>query len=60
MEEMNARDYLEYLNYAVSNGIIDVAKLVTDVEMNKRQELLEQHKYHISWILGNVTMKSSS
>ena len=47
MGEMSPQEYLEYLNYAMSNGIIDVAKLVTDVEMNKRQELLDKHKYHI-------------
>ncbi len=47
MGEMSSQDCFEYLNYAVSNGMIDVAKLVTAVEMNKRQELLEKHPYSI-------------
>ena len=47
MKELDPKDYYEYLNYAMSNGIIDVAKLVTEVEMNKRQELLEKHQYSI-------------
>ena len=47
MKELDPKDYYEYLNYAMSNDIIDVAKLVTEVEMNKRQELLEKHQYSI-------------
>ena len=47
MEEMNYRDYAEYLNYAMSNGILDVSKLVADVEMDKRQKILSNHKYSV-------------
>ncbi len=47
MVEMDYRDYAEYLNYAVSNGILDVSKLVADVEMDKRQEILSNHKYSV-------------
>ncbi len=47
MVEMDYRDYAEYLNYAVANGILDVSKLVADVEMDKRQEILSNHKYSV-------------
>lgn len=40
-------EYVELLNYAERNGIIDISKLKIDVEMSKREEYLKRHTYNI-------------
>ena len=37
----------EILNYAISQGIIDLSHIQDAVNMNKRKEILEQHPYSI-------------
>lgn len=37
----------EILKYAIENGIIDIAHVQEQIEMNKRKELLEKHPYKI-------------
>lgn len=39
----------DILKYAVENGIIDLSYVQEKIEMNKRKELLEKHKYDI-WV----------
>ena len=39
--------YVELLNYAERNGIIDISRLKIDVEMSKREEYLKRHTYNI-------------
>ena len=40
-------EYIELLNYAERNGIIDISRLKIDVEMSKREEYLKRHTYNI-------------
>lgn len=44
MEKISDR---ELLNYALDNGIIDLALLQEKIEMQKREELLKKHSYSI-------------
>ena len=47
MVDIGGKDFTECLNYAMANGILDISKLVADVEMDKRQEILSNHKYSV-------------
>ena len=38
----------ELLKYAVENGMIDLSYVQEQIEMSKRNELLEKHPYAIS------------
>lgn len=47
-------EYIELLNYAERNGIIDISRLKIDVEMSKREEYLKRHTYNI-WRVRTAT-----
>lgn len=40
-------EYIELLNYAERNGIIDISRLKIDVKMSKHEEYLKRHTYNI-------------
>ncbi|MCG8399650.1 hypothetical protein LWS67_24490, partial [Bacillus atrophaeus] len=40
-------DEKELLKYAVENGILDIALVQEQVEMNKREKILKKHPYDI-------------
>ena len=44
---IDKRNYNETLQYALENGMIDLAYVQEQIEMNKRKELLEKHPYSI-------------
>ena len=46
-ENMTHEELVTLLKYATKDGIVDLSHIQNELEMTKRQEILEQHKYEI-------------
>ena len=44
---MTHEELVTLLKYATKDGIVDLSHIQNELEMTKRQEILEQHKYEI-------------